>query len=167
MRTLAKASLVMFGAVALSATTALAADMPYEPIIETPEVIPLETVGGWYLRGDIGYKIYKDPDIDFADDFAGTVSGTSIDDTWMVGAGVGYKFNEFLRADITADYEFGADMSGTITCVSGCTVDSIGAKSELEVFTTLVNVYADLGTYSGLTPYVAPASVRPTSRPPT
>ena len=47
---------------------AMAADVPvYEPVPVPPPV----AVGGWYLRGDIGYKIYAEPDVDWDDSIAG------------------------------------------------------------------------------------------------
>jgi Opacity protein and related surface antigens len=155
MRTLVKAASLVFGALAISAPLAQAADMPiYEPIIETPDVIPLEAAGGWYLRGDIGYKIYDDPKVKFDHASLGSVSKVSLDDTWMIGVGAGYKMNDYFRADVTLDYEFQSDFKGTVTCVTGCTGATAHAKTDLEVFTTLVNAYVDLGTYSGITPYV-------------
>lgn len=153
MRTLAKAAVVFVAAFAGGAAVSHAADIPYEPIIEAPEVIPLPAVGGWYLRGDIGYKVYQDPRITLADPAAGTASGESINNTGMVGVGVGYKFNDYFRADLTGDYEFRSTMKVTNTCAA-CGTPVITANTKFSAFTTLVNAYADLGTYSGITPYL-------------
>ena len=53
-------SIIGTAVAALSATSALAADL--DPIvIPAPDPLPIETPmassGGWYLRGDIGYSL--------------------------------------------------------------------------------------------------------------
>ena len=48
---------------------ALAADLP--PPVYEPVPVPPPAVGGWYLRGDIGYKIYAEPEVDWDDSDAG------------------------------------------------------------------------------------------------
>lgn len=154
MRTFAKAASALLGAV-LSVSAAQAADIiDYPPIIETPEVIPLDVVGGWYLRGDIGYKFYRDPDVSL-NPHVGSVTDTSMDDTGLVGVGIGYQFNDYLRADLTSDYEFKSGFKGTFHCVTNCGgFVSAEAETDIDAWTTMVNVYADLGTYHGITPYV-------------
>jgi opacity protein-like surface antigen len=70
------------------------------------------------------------------------------------GLGVGYQFNSWLRVDITGEYRGKAgfhaldsfDNAGTIN-----TNDYRAAKSE---WVLLANVYADLGTWWCLTPFV-------------
>ena len=65
---------------------ALAADLAEQPYVEP---VPVAT-GGWYLRGDIGYKFYNSPDISFVTPtYTDSWNNTSLDDTWMLGAGVG------------------------------------------------------------------------------
>ena len=75
----------------------------------------------------------------------------------LIGAGVGYKFNRWLRADVTVDYEWPADFDGTSPCPAPCagggtTVNRESA--EFSAITALANVYVDLGNYHGFTPYV-------------
>jgi opacity protein-like surface antigen len=131
---------------------ALAADMP-QPIPMAPPV-----VGGWYLRGDIGYKIWSDPEVDWDDSGAGIeFDDEDLDDTFMIGVGAGYRFNEWFRTDVTLDYEFPADFEGSSPCPAPCggagaTVNS--EIAEISAWTTLANVYLDLGNYSGFSPYV-------------
>ncbi|MYZ48054.1 outer membrane protein [Propylenella binzhouense] len=139
---------------AAAMSAAMAADMP----VYVPEVTPMPVpevpvaVSGWYLRGDIGYKIYQDPNPKFNDPLTGPIgfSNNSIEDTGMVGAGIGYKFNNFLRADITADYEWPAKFKGN----SDCACELATEYADISAFTTMVNAYIDLGYYAGFSPYV-------------
>jgi opacity protein-like surface antigen len=81
---------------------------------------------GLYLRGDIGWSILD-------------VQGVDNDDSFVVGGGVGYKFNDFFRADVTADW------SGDYTIAPG---------AEISTTTVLANAYLDLDTDTMFTPYV-------------
>lgn len=150
-------TIVMAGAGAallVPALTANAADLlqPIVPVIPQPQVVPEPIGGNWYLRGDVGYKIYAEPKVSFA--------GTSyvnnhVDNTAMVGAGIGYRFNPWLRADITGDYEFPAKFHGHLTCFAcGGAGGFSNEYARLSAATFLANAYVDLGTWYGVTPYV-------------
>ena len=152
-----------FGLAAFSGA-ALAADMPveYPPIIEAPEPMPLPAVGGWYLRGDIGYKYYQAPKGSLSNPNWGTTgnNGEMGDEKMLgaadVGVGVGYKFNDYLRTDLTLDYETPAKFKGSFYCdaapCSGEWRDSERVK--ITAYSALANVYADLGDFHGLKPYI-------------
>jgi opacity protein-like surface antigen len=80
-------------------------------------------------------------------------------DSTIIGLGVGYKFNNWLRADVTGEYRtaghFGAVESyGPTFCTSasGRCYDSYSASISNAVF--LANGYVDIGTWYGLTPFV-------------
>lgn len=62
----------------------------------------------------------------------------------IVGLGVGYKLGFVLRADVTAEYRSRADVE---------TADGIRAR--IEGANVLANLYADIGTWYGVTPYVS------------
>lgn len=147
-----KLSRIAFAACAWAVTAipaALAADLP-APVYEPVPVPPAP--GGWYLRGDIGYKVYQDPSVNFTDSAAGVrFSNEQLDDTGVIGAGIGYKFNNWLRADLTADYEWPSDFHGTTPC--GC-AGTNNEEGQLSAWTGLANVYADLGDWHGFSPYV-------------
>ena len=64
----------------------------------------------------------------------------------MVGAGGGYKAGWF-RADVTVDYAGRAKVSG-----DGFVPQWFNGK--IESWTVLGNLYLDLGTWNGVTPYV-------------
>ena len=165
-----------FGLAAFSGV-ARAADMPveYPPIIEAPEPMPLTAVGGWYLRGDIGYKLYQKPKGSLGNrDWGGYDSGGSmvypytagnydqmINEKMLgaldIGVGAGYKFNDYLRSDLVFDYETPAKFKGSIWCQSlacggGRYQDSERVK--IEAYSALANVYADLGNFHGVIPYI-------------
>jgi opacity protein-like surface antigen len=93
---------------------ALAAD--YDPPIyvdQAPEYTPVEIGSGWYLRGDVGYAFKQDykntslsvDDALFYNDFAriGPLRAFSYSEhepTLTGSVGVGYHFNDWLRADV-------------------------------------------------------------------
>jgi opacity protein-like surface antigen len=140
----------------IAGSAAVAADLPPPPPVPVP---PPPAAGGWYLRGDIAYKIYAEPTADWDDSVAGLpFDDEDLDDTFGVGVGVGYRFNGWLRADLTVDYEFPADFEATTPCPAPC--GGLGVAStnvevgEFSAIPVLANLYVDLGHFRGLTPYV-------------
>ncbi len=141
--------LSLAGAAIMVASAATAADMP-APVIEHIPQVPVAT-GGWYLRGDIGYKIYQDPKISYGSlDF----ERESLDDTGVVGVGVGYRFNDHFRTDLTLDYEWPAKIRGYAPCFAPCGFEYSTETAKIDVWTVLLNGYIDIGTWNGFTPYV-------------
>lgn len=138
-------------AVVLS-TAGYAADLPTPVIEHIPEA---PRVGGFYLRGDIGYKIYGDPSGSFSDPVIGDLrfERESLDDAWMIGVGVGYKFNRWFRTDLTVDYETPAQAKGYAVCGT-CTGGYSEEFADIDVWTVMLNGYVDLGTWNRITPYV-------------
>ena len=136
-----------------AAGAAQAADLlPPAPSLEGSEIVELGT--GWYLRGDIGYVDYVTPrDVGFGLPTVAPLDGERIDKTVSLGGGIGYQFTNWLRADATVDYRFGAEFSGTRpnpTYALGYVRD----RADFESGTILFNAYADLGSWYGITPYV-------------
>ena len=146
------------GAVALFATVAQAADMPGLPPIYPPLIEEYASASGWYLRGDIGMTNQK---------FKGLhqrlydVPGTSVeavgmgwDSSTFFGLGVGYKLNDWFRADLTGEYRGKSNFHGSdyVRFNGGEGVDNYsGSKSE---WVFLANAYVDLGTWWCVTPYI-------------
>jgi len=137
-------------AASLVAAAAHAADAPelFMPP-PAPQLAVQEFASGWYIRGDIGYRLNK---VDGASTFfSDPIASQSIDDTAVFGIGGGYKAG-WLRADLTVDYSgkatFDADVVGLAPG------NQPGLSTKIETVTTLANVYADLGTWWGFTPYV-------------
>ena len=154
MRTLK--NLLAAGAASLISTAALAADLPMPPPYIPP---PVEDFGGWYLRGDIGFSnqqvkrldnlLYYDPGISVQN------TGLGFDTAGIFGLGAGYRFNNWLRADVTGEYRGKSNFHGSdIVSFNGAPLGTdtyTGSKSEWLV---LANVYADLGTWWCVTPFV-------------
>ncbi len=160
---LASAMAVVFTPLA----SALAAD--YDPPIivdKAPEFVPVEVGNGWYLRGDIGYTFGTEAEgpISYRMFNAGvyTPAATSIsafDDNYTWGVGAGYQFNRWLRADATFDgqeNDFASIAAVAAPCAGGAVGDvcGVGIASTATTYSVLANVYGDLGTYAGFTPYV-------------
>lgn len=157
-----KAALLVAMAGAVSTAEARAADMPlYDtPGVAYPEAEqPLQFGTGWYLRGDGAYAEGDRPAFRAATtsfDRNATASG------YAFGLGAGYKFNSFMRVDMTSDYLDPFDYAGQVGCGTGCTVT---AKDHVWRWDSLVNGYIDLGTWYGVTPYIgAGAGVGATRR---
>ena len=154
--------IVAAGAASLLSSMASAADMAIAapPMGYAP---PVADFGGWYLRGDIGFSNQRVDSIRNTNPalYAGNTSfqeTTNFDTGGIYDVGVGYRFNSWFRADVTAQYRGSANFKGTDTFsgpLNGQTFsgqDNYSAsKSE---FLFLANAYADLGTWWCVTPYI-------------
>lgn len=150
-------------AIAMAMTaSAIAADLTEPQIIETPvfeapERVP-HKMSGWYIRGDVGYA--------FTNEYEGAVYSTNtgsntlsgdLDGSFSVGGGIGYQINSYLRTDLTVDYDFGSDFTGSTTGTCAAPLTGTCTSTDLSAYTAwnlLANVYVDLGTYIGITPYI-------------
>jgi opacity protein-like surface antigen len=143
-------------AVVMLANDVRAADLP--PMLPPP---PIEDYGGWYLRGDIGMsnqlvKRIHHPQMD-APAILQWLDKGGFDAAPFFGLGFGYRHNSWFRWDITGEYRgkasFAAldryDTTGDGTFDG--TNDYTGKKSE---WLLMWNVYVDLGTWRGITPFV-------------
>jgi opacity protein-like surface antigen len=134
-----------------------AADLPtYEPVPIAPAII-----GGWYLRGDIGYSNQQVDELDNAlYDTAESVDNQykDFDGAPIFSAGIGYRVNKWFRADITGEYRSKADFSGADIVDDGTgdefaiTANNYDAKKE--EWLALVNGYIDVGSWHGISPYI-------------
>lgn len=158
------------GAFLLVSSAAHAADLalPEAPPPE-PMPVPVEAVGGWYLRGDLGFSNQEVDGMDNAlySNVTGLRQSVAFDGAPFAGIGVGYQFNQWFRVDVTGEYRAGANFRGRDVFASqfdtdgdpatpgttlGVGVDTYTAqKSE---FTGLINAYFDLGTWNNITPFV-------------
>jgi opacity protein-like surface antigen len=150
------------GAASLLSTAALAADMPSimpppPAVYAPPPVDPCCNFGGWYLRGDIGMtnqqiKSLNNPDPN-AVLFTSVGMGFDSGVLWDIGAG--YQFNNWFRADVTAQWRGRTNFHGsqfTTAFAGSALVDNYtGSKSEL---TFMANGYVDLGTWWCVTPFI-------------
>jgi opacity protein-like surface antigen len=141
---------------ALISTIASAADMPSLPPVYAPPIE--ESAAGWYLRGDIGMtnQSFKKLHQRLYDTPGTTVvpTGMGWDSATFWGLGVGYKFNDWFRADVTGEFRGKANFHGSdaVFFNGGQGVDNYhGSKSE---WVFMANAYVDLGTWWCITPYV-------------
>ncbi|MDL2401230.1 outer membrane protein [Rhizobium mayense] len=160
--------MIRFDALALAAMmasvfagTAFAADLP--PEIKMPEV-SVKNAQGWYVRGDVGYAInasHDDTTFRTHDPASGDYGSGRFDSDRFSGdfsgsLGVGYQFNDLIRADLTGDY-FSGDFDGRTASASPCSGGagcSTKVRSSFKAGSLMVNGYVDLGTLAGFTPYV-------------
>lgn len=155
---------IAFGAFVSSG--ALAADLqlpPQAPPLGQQERLEFGT--GWYLRGDISWAREKTPVV-FGD--PALAAGGKVQNSYSITIGGGYKFNSWFRTDLTYDYiketNVGA-RSGNFTCydtlldngvniVAGQNSCYARQNGRLNRHVLLGNAYVDLGTWSGVTPYI-------------
>ncbi len=162
-----------------AASVASAADLRTAPALPPiPVAAPIAEATGWYLRGDIGlaYQNMKPEIVDSR--FTPTSVGVhefSMSNPGFLGAGAGYQFNNWLRADITGEYRleahyrfedkycFGDNGGVPVALVGvGCSVGPAFSGQNGRNFYTgrisslvfLANGYVDLGTWSGFTPFL-------------
>ena len=133
--------------------------MPAPPMYAPP---PVEDFGGWYLRGDIGFSNQKVKNV--LDTNSAAYNNVAVSQTSSFGSagifdlGVGYRFNNWLRVDVTGQYRGNSNFTGldTITgtgpFVGFVGTDSYTATKSEAVF--LANAYADLGTWWCVTPFI-------------
>ncbi|WP_043539637.1 outer membrane protein [Salinarimonas rosea] len=144
------------------ATSASAADLPTLPPAPVPVAVE-SFAGGWYLRGDIGLSSQrsddpKNPLLDAAQPAAAVETLQSdFSSAGFVGAGVGYRFNSWFRADVTGEYRGRANYRG-LDRVRWIGANGFNQTNELyfdkSEWVGLVNGYLDLGSWYGITPFV-------------
>lgn len=149
---------VVAGAASLLSSMASAADMA----IASPPMPPVADFGGWYLRGDIGFSNQNVKNV--LDTNPAAYNNVAVSQTSGFGSGgiydlgVGYQFNNWFRADFTAQYRGKTNFTGLdVVTGTGPNAGFVGTdnytatKSEL-LF--LANAYVDLGTWWSVTPFI-------------
>jgi opacity protein-like surface antigen len=143
------------GALALFATVANAADMPSLPPVYIPPVE--EYAAGWYLRGDIGMTNQGVKNM-FNSDYNRVTSVDNVqkdfDSAMLFGLGVGYQWNHWLRTDVIGQYRGKANFHGFDITHSVGVPGSDEYRASKSEWLFLANVYADLGTWWCVTPFV-------------
>ena len=165
-----KALSMASAAVFALASSAYAADLlPPPPALEpAPPVTP--EFSGWYLRGDIGMAVNSSsidlttsPDpiaLNSIPDANEGYSNTTLSSSELFDVGVGYQFNRWLRGDVTVEYRDGGHFQSLYTLnIPGAAVgqnDQYGEfyRGNVSSIIGLANVYADIGTWYGITPFV-------------
>jgi opacity protein-like surface antigen len=153
---------------------ATAADLlPPPPAIEPAPPVAAPEFGGWYLRGDIGAAFNYGSNLNLVNSpeplpgCCGPGANESFNNTTVSASvlgdvGVGYQFNTWLRGDITGEYRDGGNFQSLYMLNNPNFAGTPNPNSQILDFyrantasaVGLVNVYADLGTWYGLTPFV-------------
>lgn len=136
-----------------SVATASAADLHRGSIKDT--YVPSSHVAAgpmsWYVRLDGSYTRFDDPSLTESGRF--DMFNASIDNSWGIGGGIGHYFSRTVRADVTWDHRFEADVKGTAGPAAGIVPNgtrSFGLKSDV----VLANVYYDVDRGGRINPYV-------------
>jgi len=159
----------------LTSLGAQAADLA--PLPPPPPPPPIDFGGNWYIRGDVGVASYSTSrwsqvDTSLRPENQLLSSGflsKSIQEPAFIDVGVGYQFNQWFRADVTAEYRTAVGMRGVFhesVFTPNCGSDGFGNPvncafygqnvypGTLQSTVVMFNGYADLGTWYGLTPYI-------------
>jgi opacity protein-like surface antigen len=118
---------------------------------------PPADFGGWYLRGDIGMTNQSAKRIESttAQTYPTTTEGLGFDSSPLFDLGVGYRFNNWFRADVIGQYRGKANLHGANNVFYSATDfgsnNYTGSKSEWVV---MANAYVDLGTWWCITPFI-------------
>jgi opacity protein-like surface antigen len=153
-------------AMSLAAVPAVAADLHHAP---APRVIPapIEVGGGWYLRGDVGIAQQDVRRNEFTVGNPGPFGGAGafrhfrpeaehFGAATIVGAGLGYQFNEWFRFDATLERRGSSHFGYTL--VDRVTQPAFPFANrytgQLDSWVGLINAYVDVGNFWGITPFV-------------
>lgn len=150
----------------VSFAPAQAADLGYGSIKDIPP--PPPTGRTWYLKGTIGMKNPEPGSIwtdgtgvgDGYDSGIFTVHHADIKSSALYGFGIGIEHSRWLRFDITGEYRgkqlFVAQDSynNGLGCGNPANCGTNEYTADLVSWLGLVNVYIDLTTWRGITPYV-------------
>ena len=142
---------------AMISTAAFGADLPMPPPTYQPVVGEPCCAGAWYLRGDVGVGIMNRAKLIYEPAPANVGNGFqfqhfSIDDTTIFGIGAGYEFNNWFRADVTAEYRSKAEVRAYGIFPGGVSGDIY--TGSIRSVVVLANGYIDLGTWNCLTPFI-------------
>lgn len=157
MRTISVAA----AALAVSVGAAFSADIINPPIYQPPpEVVPVG-VGGWYLRGDVGYAHLQTHNVRYfqGTNLTGEFEKHDFSATWMLGGGIGYQVTDYFRVDATLNHYFETDFNGSSATGAACNLGG-GAICDFDddatvnITTLMANAYFDLANFKGFTPYI-------------
>ncbi|MCI4677186.1 outer membrane beta-barrel protein [Rhodoblastus acidophilus] len=165
-------AVAMFALPAAIVPAAHAADLlPPPPQLEPPPLRgPIEE-SGFYLRGDVGVGINEASSLNSTFGTGATLASlgawdgpVNVGDSGVIDFGVGYQFNPWFRADLTASYISGASYNSKVfyqytgggsNCpVGGATTCGDNYNGQVRTALFLANGYLDVGTWMGVTPYV-------------
>ena len=156
----ARLTILTLALAALLATSAArAADYQQPPpqvyVQPLPQVFESYT-DGWYLRGFVGVGMTNTFKLDFLENPAHTTNfvfdQNSNSDTFFIGGGAGYEWNNWLRFDVTGEYRAKTQVNARGTFDALGTGDAYQGYIKSWIF--LGNGFIDLGTWNCFTPFV-------------
>jgi opacity protein-like surface antigen len=145
-------------AACLSRPVAAADALPPAPVLGK-SLGPAKEFSDWYLRADSGAAIAWAPEPKALAPLGGPAPALAVDwarlrDGGFYGVGLGYRLNDFVRLDATAEHRLPARYAARTSYACGLArcVDERRASVQSGVF--LANAYFEAITWHGLTPYV-------------
>jgi opacity protein-like surface antigen len=106
---------------------------------------------GWYLRGYVGAGLNGAYSLDYITTTNATLQHTSNTDTFFLGAGFGYEWNNWLRFDGTIEYRAKSRVFAFVTYPpNGLDI----YEGNINSWVLLANAFIDLGTWNCFTPFV-------------
>jgi opacity protein-like surface antigen len=136
-------ALVMTGAGALGAP---AADL-YGSLKDEP-VMHRSAGGACYVRGDVGYVWNEDADGRYGITGDDQLTDESVENAWVVEAGVGCGSSRGFRGDVTLGYHTDREFVGLDAD------DREAFVGEFSSWTAMLNAYYDIGQWGAFVPYV-------------
>jgi opacity protein-like surface antigen len=155
-------TLVLAGAgLVVTLICARAADLP--PVSQGAAPLVQGLGEGWYLRGNIGFGnptvgTLSNPQDATTSSFRYLDKG--FDAAPLLGVGVGYQASPWLRAELTGEYHGAANFhgfevwTGSIGAPPTAATGTDAYSASQSDWVVLANVFADLGTWWGATPFV-------------
>lgn len=130
---------------------ASAADLPPPPIV-------IHEFKGWYLRGDIGITNQRVKSLENVL-FASAPGFAFLDEPdfgtgMLVGLGIGYEVNHWLRLDITGEYRGKTQFHALDRFLNAGVVNTNDYTAKKSEWLFLANAYVDLGTWWCITPFI-------------
>lgn len=140
---------------AAGTSSAIAADaLPPAPVLGKA-IGPSAQISNWYLRTDAGRGLATTSDATLGTLPAGVTSDwSSAHNSFFYGIGLGYRLNDFVRLDVSAEHRLPAKYAAQTkhSCGAGVCIDAYTARTQSGVF--LANAYFEAITWMSLTPYI-------------
>lgn len=159
-----KRALLILGAAFVigNASGASAADLgTYEGSIKDAPYIAQSAAPSWYARVDGSWAFYDVDDVSLLDHDNGTPPagtptvfsnlGSDVDDGWSIGGGIGRKFGNGFRGDLTLEYRGSTDLNGS---ASASCCDLLETDTQFDGIVGLANLYYDFNRGGRFVPYI-------------
>lgn len=140
---------------------AFSADYIPAPVIDFEPEYEAEFGGNLYLRGYIGFTNQQVDEL-YSSSFANPERieflNSDFQSGGLAGIAFGYRFNDWFRGDISAEYRMSVAYDGldrTDPVGGGAVWDGTNTyTADKSEYLVMANAFVDLGTYHGITPYV-------------